>query len=612
MRATTVLSFLLLAFAAGSVMAVDEPTVTARVDARRIGEGDSLTLTIAVEGRTDGLVEEPDLSGMADFTIAAGPSVSTSTSMIWRNGTASSSTSRQYSYVLMPRRRGTLTIPTVTVKIGSRSYRTDPINIEVVEGRVQSAPPSRSRMTPPRARPGDAGEIPGDLIVESIVSRERVYLGEQVLVTYSVLTQVDLADVPAPQQLPSYTGFWVEEIPVDPRTTIRQVSRDGKEYTEFVLMKKALFPTTSGRLKIESTAFGLPVKVRSRDPFDALFFTPTKMVYRQTAPITIDVTPLPESGRPASFSGAVGEFRLTVKADRTETTVGEAVGVQVQVEGTGNIRVMGAPALPPLPDYRTYDPKVAEHREINDDRVTGEKSWDYVLTPLLSGRQDIPPIRFSWFDPAKKVYVEQQSDPIPIQVAKAKAGDPSVPAVRREVIASRRDIRFIKTAASLQGGSAPFHRSYLFAATVALPVLLNAGLLLAVRRRRHHESNAGLIRQRRAPGFARRRLKTARALMSRGEPAAFHQEVARALTGYVADVLGVSPSGLTHERIAAVLSARGVSESLRADLMRRLEACDYARFAPDQAAPAAMEGVLEDAGLLIERLHRELSQGGQA
>jgi len=153
MRLSLLMSLLLAA--ATTLAAADEPTVTARSDARRIGEADSLTLTIAVEGRTDGLVEEPDLSGMADFTIAAGPSVSSSTSMIWRNGQASSSTSRQYSYILMPRRRGTLTIPTVTVKIGNRSYRTDPINVEVVEGRVQSAPPSRSRATPPRARPGD-------------------------------------------------------------------------------------------------------------------------------------------------------------------------------------------------------------------------------------------------------------------------------------------------------------------------------------------------------------------------------------------------------------------------------------------------------------------------
>ena len=609
MRLSLLMSLLLAA--ATTLAAADEPTVTARSDARRIGEADSLTLTIAVEGRTDGLVEEPDLSGMADFTIAAGPSVSSSTSMIWRNGQASSSTSRQYSYILMPRRRGTLTIPTVTVKIGNRSYRTDPINVEVVEGRVQSAPPSRSRATPPRARPGDPGEVQGDLIVESTVSRDRVYLGEQVLVTYSVLTQVDLADVPSPQQLPSYTGFWVEEIPVDPRATLRQVTRDGKEYTEFVLMKKALFPTASGRLKIESTAFGLPVKVKSRDPFDALFFTPTRMVFRQTTPITIDVAPLPESGRPASFSGAVGQFRLGVKADRTETTVGEAIGVQVQVEGTGNIRVMGAPTLPPLPDYRTYDPKVAEHREIREDRVTGEKSWDYVLTPLLSGRQDIPPIRFSWFDPVKRDYVEQQSDPIPIQVAKAAAGDPSA-AVRREVVASRRDIRFIKPAASLLSASAPYHRSYTFAAAMAIPVLLNAGLLLAVSRRRHQQSNAGLIRQRRAPGFARRRLKTARALMNKGEPVAFHQEVARALTGYLADTLGASASGLTHQRIAQLLAERGVSETLRADLARRLEACDYARFAPDQAAPRAMEGVLEDAGLLIARLQREMTSGGRA
>jgi hypothetical protein len=184
--------------------------------------------------------------------------------------------------------------------------------------------------------------------------------------------------------------------------------------------------------------------------------------------------------------------------------------------------------------------------------------------------------------------------------------------VRREVVASRRDIRFIKTAASLSSGKAPFHRSYFFAAAMAVPVFLNVGVVLLVRQRRRLESHAGLIRQRRAPGFARRRLKTARALMAKGEPVAFHQEVARALTGYLADTLGASASGLTHERIDQLLAARGVDATLRVDLARRLEASDYARFAPDQAAAGAMEGAVTDAELLIARLQREMSRGARA
>ena len=48
-------------------------------------------------------------------------------------------------------------------------------------------------------------------------------MGEQVILTYRVYTQVELLEVPAPQQLPSYTGFWVEEIPLDPRVTVHRV-----------------------------------------------------------------------------------------------------------------------------------------------------------------------------------------------------------------------------------------------------------------------------------------------------------------------------------------------------------------------------------------------------
>jgi hypothetical protein len=589
----------------------DDTVIEARVDMQQMGEGDSLTLTIEVRGSRPAHAEEPDLSGLADFNIAAGPSTSTSTSMIWRGGQASSSTSQQYSYILLPRRRGTLTIPTISVKVGSRVLRTDPISVEVVAGRVRQSGPSMPGRGGAPGLPQRPGARPqGEVFVEAQVDRKEAWVGEQVLLTYKVYTQVELVELPHPQQLPSYTGFWVEELPNDPRATVHRVTRDGKEFIELTLMKKAIFPTASGALTIEETPFELPVRAETRDPFEGIFFTPTRLVYRKTNPITIQVKPLPEAGRPASFTGAVGSYTLTTRADRTEARVNEAVGLQIRVEGKGNIKVVGEPLLPALPDYKRYEPKVEEKREVQEDRLLGTKTWDYVLTPLAAGPQDLPAIAFAYFDPSRGAYVEVTSKPLPVMVQRGADGGTTVaggtaPGARREVVAFGRDIRFIKGSSQLDRHGTPFHRSLLFGALLASPLLLNAALLFAVRRHDRLAASVGLVRGRRAPGFARRRLKQARRILAEGKPRAFSEEVGRALTGYLADRLNVSASGLTHERIDGLLEVRRVDAALRGEVKRVLEACDFARFAPVEQGPDAMRRDLEEAEQLIARLERE-------
>lgn len=613
MRRIVALALVALVFAAGAVRAeVDDTTVEAHVDAERIGEGDSLRLTIEVRGSRPGPIEDPDLSGLADFSIASGPSVSTSTSMIWTGGQASSRTSKQFTYVLFPRHRGSLTIPTISVRLGNRIRQTNPISVEVVEGRLlQRSPlPPRGGTPPIGLRRGSGDQLRGEIVVEAQVDKTEAFVGEQILLTYKVYTQLQLMELPAPQRLPSYTGFWVEEIAVDPRASIHRVTREGKEFIELTLMKKALFPTSSGELSLEETIFSLPVKAESHDPFDSIFFTPTTTLLRRTMPITVKVNPLPETGRPASFTGAVGRYKLAVRSDRSDAGVEDAVGLKITVQGFGNIRTVGEPVLPPLPDYKKYAPRVEEKKDLVQDQLTGTKTWDYVLSPLAPGRQDIPPIRFSWFDPSRRAYAETTSEAIPIVVSRGKEG----PAIargggeltRREVAAFGRDVRYIKSATALGAAGAPFHRSLTFATLMATPVLLNAGLLLMMRRRERMLTNAGLVRGRRAPAFARRRLKQARRLLSAGTAREFHQEVARALTGYVGDKLDLSPSGLTHESIDVLLAERGVDGATRSDLQKCLETCDFARFAPAAPGPPAMRSLLALAEGILMRLEQRI------
>ncbi|HET9480765.1 MAG TPA: hypothetical protein VFP98_03340, partial [Candidatus Polarisedimenticolia bacterium] len=96
-------------------------------------------------------------------------------------------------------------------------------------------------------------------------------------------------------------------------------------------------------------------------------------------------------------------------------------------------------------------------------------------------------------------------------------------------------------------------------------------------------------------------------LMSQGRTAEVHQEVARAVLGYLSDKLDASASGLTHATIERLLAERGVEQKLRSDLIGCLEACDYARFAPSSAGAADLKAAIESSERIIARLEGALS-----
>ncbi len=603
--AGSALIVVLAALSAGH--AAQDVAVQAGVDADRIGENDSLNFTIEVRGGSLPAVEEPDLSALRDFSVASGPNQSTSTSMVWSGGGANVTTVKKYGYVLLPRRRGTLTIPSFAVVVAGTPYRTREIAVEVAQGSARSQSPPGPFQPGPFSPRGARRDRPpaGDVFVEATLDKKEAYAGEQVLLTYKLYTQMELAALPQPRQLAAYTGFWVEEMPVDPRATIRRTVQRGKEYLEITLMKKALFPTRSGVLPIEETTFEILVRAGTDDPFGA-FLNPARPLYRRTPALTLTVRPLPEAGRPASFQGAVGRFTLAVAADRSEAQVNDAIGLTVKVQGDGNVRTIGEPLLPDLPDYKRYEPKVEEERQVAGDRIRGTRSWAYVLVPLAAGDRTIPPVRFAYFDPAAGAYKEVTGGPLSVKVG--RGGTPqgeATASVRREVVAVGRDIRFIKPASSL-GARGGLRGSAWFYLLLAVPVAGNAALYAHLRRREHLAANAGLFRGRRARSAARRRLKQARGLMAPGREEAFFAEMDRAVTGYLADKFDLSALGLTRDRIGELLARRGVPEDLSRRAIACLERCDLGRFAARSAAREQTAALLEQGEDVIASLERFL------
>jgi len=595
----------------GSLLA-QEPRVRAAVEPDRVEEGGEVVLTLEITGSSQAPEEPPDLNRVPGFVLAAGPSVSSF--FQWVNGRTT--TSRTYTYTLLPQGVGSKVIPPLVVSLEGRTYRTDPIHVEVVPrgspaGGAGNPPPSSSPFADPGLRRRLATPPPeqASIFVEAHVDKPEVYSGEQVTLSYQVYTQLEIAQLSLQDQ-PTYPGFWVEELKTDPRYEPRSVTRSEGTFTEYTVLKKALFPTNPGTQKIPPLTFHFAVRRRGLDAFDSFFFRSTESVFRSTQALTVRVKPLPEEGRPPDFTGAVGRFDLNVLADRTNTRVNDAVGLKVRVEGQGNFNTLGAPIFPLLHDFKQYDPKVDEAMQAKGGTLVGEKDWNYVLIPLAPGRQEIPPIRFSFFDPQTARYQVLRSDPILLEVAKGDLTEvPIQPGPSRsEIAVLGSDIRYIKLGGEriADEGEGFFAGRPLLTILLA-PAILNVSLLVVARRRAVMAGNEASFRRRRARRTARQRLSRARAHLAPERSRHFYQELASALTSYLGDKVGVSASGLTYDRIEEILLGAGVEPTVRLRFRRCLETCDFARFAPTSSARAEMERALSESAGVIETLEGKVS-----
>ena len=247
---------------------------------------EQLSLIITVTG--PGGASQPQLPKIDGVKLMGGPAVANQYQ--WVNGQTSSSQS--FTYYFQPEREGNVKIPSISVKVGGKVYQTQEINVKVVKdtgGGQKNAPRRRSPFsifddmgldedspfrdrTPRRA----------DVLVVAEVDKKNVSVGEQVTLTYKILTQLPITQVELKEN-PALNGFWVEEIPTSKNPEAQNRVINGKQFAEYVIKKQALFPTGAGTQQIPSSTFGLVVRTGTGGLFS---LGSQEAVVRKTDPIS--------------------------------------------------------------------------------------------------------------------------------------------------------------------------------------------------------------------------------------------------------------------------------------------------------------------------------------
>src|SRR5207237_1052601 len=142
-------------------------------------------------------------------------------------------------------------------------------------------------------------------------------------------------------------------------------------------------------------------------------------------------------------------------------------------------------------------------------------------------------------------------------------------------------LRPIRLKLTRAGTSAPPWTHPWFWPLFAVGPVAAAGAMLIMRTRVAIASDAEGRRVRGAARAAKKRLRGAQALLQqRKGAAAFYAEITRALTQYLADKQQVAAAGMTRDELAAALAQRGHPDATVQRLLKILDDCDQARFAP--------------------------------
>lgn len=572
-------------WALAAAPAAAELRVTAEVDKTVVALDDQVVLTVAVSGPQASL-PEPRLPQLPNFSVYSSGK-NQSISIV--NGRMSGSA--VHTFVLVPRAVGKGLIAPITVSQDNATAQSEPLEVQVSPPGARAQQPQQRRQRPPEAGGGP------DLFLTAELDRRKAYVNEQVTLSVKFYAAVPLLGNPE-YTAPKLSGFLPEDLPPlrHDRVTVK-----GRTYgvTE---IKTALFPIQPGRLAVGEARARCQVQQDSSvDPFAADFFerffsqglSAGRSVEIVSDPLFVQAEPLPQSGKPSDFSGAVGAFDISIKADKTRAKVGEAVNLSVTVEGRGNLKALGGLTLPELPSWRLYEPLSSVNLEKKDDMVQGSKTFKILAVPRVSGELEVPSLSLSYFDPAKRSYVRAQTKAFKVRV-EAAANDGTAPAYDysnsgaspgqaappRGLTQVAEDIRYLKPARP----PSPLMNAALVAAAQAgalhgLPFLFFGACVLAAWRRRSLALDPRGTRLRAA---GRNALARSGLAAREPDPQKAAALLSESLAGYFADKLAVPASGLSQRKIQETLTARRKSlpPELIGQALSLWSEIDSLRFAP--------------------------------
>ncbi len=619
-------------------VATAQRDVTFEVAAPTAVETDELfRIEFVVNAIKDVEFTPPTIEG---FEVMAGPSISSGWNISMVNGESTRTETTTYTYVLQGLTPGLHTISAAQAKVSGRVFSTKPVTIEVVGGGGASgggggsvsgqsgagAASGSGSGSGSGARSGaeqgqgSAPEIAADdAFIRATANRTEVYKGEPVVVTFKFYRRIN-AGFEEPK-FPSFNGFWQQDI-TPAESEQQRETYNNRVYDTWVLKEYLLYPQQSGILTIEpfEATVNALYQVRTTTPrniFDQIMGggQDIREVRKKigSQPIRIEVRDWPEDGRPESFDGAVGEFRLESTPPASAMSANTSGTYTLRLSGTGNFPLIRAPQLSMPQSFEQFNIRSSDNIRNTRTGTSGYREFSYPFIPRSDGLYAIPALEFSYFDPGQRRYVTLSSRETSIEVAADTTAvtTPSgglVSGVSREDLrVFGQDIQFIKRgSAGLHPKGRTFMWSPLYISLmVFFVVLFVVGFLVLPRYVRNMQSDR-FVRGKRANKMALRRFRAAENAMKRDDRHGFYDEMLKALWGYMSDKFDITMADLTKDRVREELFERNIPETQSVEYVRIISECEEAQYSP--VSSSRMSELYHDGVALVSELESTIKR----
>ncbi len=551
-----------------SSIASAQITFEVNVSKKKLGINERLRVDFEMNKDGDNF-NPPDF---ANFTVVGGPNQAVSNS--WINGKRSYS--KTYSYFLSPKKQGAFKIKQASIEIDGQIYKTLP-KIVTVTAAVD--------------KPNDPNNV-DYLADENIhlvaeVSKANPYLNEAITVIYKLYVSPNTG-VSNWREIdnPRFNDFWSQNIDMKGLKVLNG-TYNGEDYRYVVLRKTVLYPQKTGKLNIEPLSLDITVDVPTnrRDIFGGRLMTQVHKTV-SAGNRTIHVKPLPETGKPVDFTGAVGTYDLNVSSSKNELKASESFQAKVEISGKGNLKLFELPKLTVPSSLEVYEPEKDDKIHTTLNGMQGSRTERYTIVPQFKGKYPIPSISFSYFDLETEKYKRLYSDEIVIDVFEGPSNNATSDNVvassgkgKQRVVFSNDQFSFIKSKPNLTTIKPTyFFKTKLFWSALLIPFLAIPFAIVIRKKKAERDADVSGNRIRKADKLAKKYLSTAK--KSLGQKEAFYIALEKALHNYLKAKLNIETSEFSKERINDFLNKKRVTESSITAFIGLLENCELARYTP--------------------------------
>ncbi len=535
---------------------------------------------------------QPSFEG---FRVIAGPSQQVSQS--WVNG--KSSFEKIYSYYLLPNQKGNLIIRQASIEYNGQIYKTSPIKITVTNA-VQEA-----------RNPDDVPQVSADdnLYLVADISKTNPYINEPITVVYKLYFSYNIG-ITNWRELdkPKYNDFWSQNIDIKQLVGEEGMFK-GEKYRFVVLRKTVLYPQKSGKLVIEPLSLDIDVQLPTnrRDMFGRVVVANDNKRVSAGAK-TILVKALPETGKPADFSGAVGKFDFKVTPSKTNLKNGESLDLLVTVTGSGNMKLFNLPK-PVVPNsLEMYDPVHTEKVNTNLSGMSGKIADSYTIIPQFKGNYPIKPMQFSYFDLGSGKYKTITSPEIMVNVLDGPSVNDQVATTQsgtsKNVISGTEQFKYIKLKSNLVSMKEDdFFGSTTFYSLLFLPFLILPLIVLFKKKKEAINSDVFGNRIKMNNRLAKKYLSEAKKQINNKEP--FYVALEKAMHNFLKAKLHIETTDMSKSNIQQLLASRNANPQTITDFITLTENCELARFA--QSSGTAIQQDFDKAVEIISDLEKQIS-----